>query len=133
MILNNNIIMDNLIRNNNVPFQIDTTTGFYRGNIFNNLYVPYQNIQTTIPSFNTQEEELMNEINKYTFYCTELNLYLDLYPTDTTAINYFNQYKTQLDQLTDVYESKYKPLTTDSKYLKTTPWRWLEGPWPWQN
>lgn len=125
--------MDNLIRNEQNPFQIDTNNGYIRGNIFNNLYQPYKNIiPKQIPAHNSKEE-LMNEINKYTFYCTELTLYLDLYPTDSNAINLFNQYNTQLDKLKTMYESKYQVLCLDSKYLQATPWKWLEGPWPWEN
>lgn len=133
MILKNNVIIDNLIRNEHNPFQIDTTNGFIRGNIFNNLYKPYKNITTRLNTPTTKEEQLMSEINKYNFYTTELHLYLDLYPNDTNALNLFNQYSTQLNNLINTYENNFQVLTQDSKYLQSNTWKWLEGPWPWQN
>ena len=64
---------------------------------------------------------------------TDLNLYLDIYPDNKNAINLFNQYRMQKENLTNEYESTYGPITLSRNSLNTYPWAWDNMPWPWDN
>lgn len=107
--------------------------GFIRGNMFQNLYDPYKREEPfQIQPMNEQAEMLTN-IDALTFATIDLNLYLDTNPNDQKAIELFNQYRRQKEELSNKYQSKYGPLVLSSEALNTYPWSWDNRPWPWEN
>lgn len=111
----------------------DPYNGFIRGNMFKNLYDPYKlNEPYEVKPMNEQAELLTN-IDALGFAMIDLNLLLDVYPNNQEAINLFNQYRKQKENLTNEYESKYGPITTNSDSLNSYPWAWDDMPWPWDN
>lgn len=105
--------------------------GFMKGNYFDSLYDPYKNYQPIEPTISTERESLLEELQAYNFVITDLNLYLDVNPNDTTAINLFNNYTNSYKKLTKMFEEKYGPLTIESGN-KTNTWQWIQTPWPWE-
>lgn len=107
--------------------------GFIRGNMFKNLYDPYKMDRPfEIQPMNEQAEMLTN-IDSLGFAMIDLNLYLDVFPEDRSALELFNQYRKQKNELLKQYESKFGPMVLSSDALNTYPWAWDNKPWPWEN
>lgn len=111
----------------------DPYNGFIRGNLFKKLYDPYKlKVPYDIKPMNEQAE-LLTKINALGFSMIDLNLYLDIYSNDRNAINLFNQYRKEKENLMKEYESKFGPITLNSDSLNSYPWSWDDMPWPWDN
>ena len=109
----------------------DPYEGFIHGTMFKDLYDPYKtNKPFKIEPMNEQAE-MLTKYDALCFAKIDLNLYLDINPEDKEALDLFNKYRTEAENLKNMYESKYGPLTTDSDFLNT--WSWKDSPWPWQN
>ena len=103
-----------------------------RGNLYENLYVPYKNYKPMKLKASTEREKLLNEIKSYGFAMKDLNLYLDVNPNNTSYINLYNEYRKLKENLVNQYEKIYGPLTLTSKELEKNNWVWNNGPWPWE-
>lgn len=110
----------------------NTQEGYIRGNMFNNLYQGYKNYTPIAPKANSQREILLNKILEYKFAMTDLGLYLDLNPNNTSIVNLYNEYLQEEKKLRMQYEKSYGPLTLDSMSLNKSNWVWNNGPWPWE-
>ncbi|MDO4962981.1 MAG: spore coat protein CotJB [bacterium] len=111
----------------------DPYNGFIRGNLFKSLFDPYKIKEPYDVKPMNEQAKLLTNIDALCFAMTDLNLYLDIYPDSRDAINLFNQYREEKKNLTDEYESKYGPISLDSKSLNSYPWSWDNMPWPWDN
>lgn len=118
---------------NNVNSNIDNVqTGFLKGNMFNNLYDPFENYKYEVIKEDSERSKLLNEIRMFKFALIDLDLYLDVKPGDVSAINLYNNYLNQEKILCDEYERNYGPLSLSSNYLGGNYWSWVKGPWPWE-
>lgn len=128
MYQNTNVVKPNY----NQPNIYEPYEGFIRGNMFQNLYDPYKNQRPyEIKPMNEQAKMLTN-IDSLGFAMIDLNLYLDVNPNDQKAINLYNQYRNQKEELLKTYEKNYGPLLLSSDALEKTPWAWDDKPWPWE-
>lgn len=125
----NNFIVPNSNNNNNDI--LDSQMGFKRGNLFNSLYDEYKNYKPQELKVNNERDDLILQIDENRFAMIELGLYLDLYPNDINALNIFNSYLKRKNDLINLYESKYGPLSLDSMF-QTNNWLWDNSPWPWE-
>ena len=116
---------DNLSKNNILA---NIKDGFNRGNMFDNLFMPYKYIADVRPL--DERSKLMLEIQMYCFAAHEMNLYLDLYPDDVQAIGLFNQYTDEANELINEYERKYGKINLGINESYT--WEWVKNPWPWE-
>ncbi len=116
---------DNLSMNNTL---VNIKEGFNRGNMFDNLFMPYKYIANINPG--NRRSKLMMDIQMFCFAAHELNLYLDLYPDDVQAIGLYNQYKDEADRLTYEYENEFGKINLDINESYT--WEWVKSPWPWE-
>ena len=121
------------MKNNSNNNLFDSYNGFIRGNMFKNLYDPYKSNEPYEVKPMNEQAEMLTSIDALGFSMIDLNLYLDIYPNDTNMINLYNQYRTEKNNLTKEYESKYGPITLNSNSLNATPWAWDNMPWPWDN
>lgn len=110
----------------------DPKEGFLRGNLFNNLYMPYKNYKYGMLNPTNKKEELLFNILMYKFSLTELNLYLNTHPNNIQMINLYRQYLNEEKRLCNEYEKNYGPLTIDSLNLGNNSWDWIKSPWPWE-
>ncbi len=116
-----------------VPTQeINSYKGIVRGNLFDNLYIPYKNYTPVELSGATEMQQLMLKIQQYNFAVIDLNLYLDVNPTDMEALSLLNNYKNILGETIANYESKFGPLTAETTNINYNSWAWNNGPWPWE-
>lgn len=127
---NNEMIKNNNKMNNDL---FDPYQGFIRGNMFQKLYDPYKLKEPYDIKPMNEQAELLTYIDLLSFACIDLNLYLDVYPNDRSAIDLFNQYRTQKNDLIEEYQNKFGPLLLNSDSLNTYPWAWDDRPWPWQS
>lgn len=131
----NNIFKDNypnMYENNTPTYNLNSKTGYIRGNMFENLYNPYKNYKPQEITTNNEKETLLNKVRQYRFAMIDLNLYLDNYPNDTNVIKIFNNYQNLEKQACYEYESKYGPLTIDDMPNNVNTWIWDNSPWPWE-
>ena len=70
-------------------------------------------------------------IQELDFAIYETILYLDAYPCDRDALEYYHSLVTKRNTLAAEYESKVGPITAFSN-LSRTSWDWVKGPWPWE-
>lgn len=130
----NNYLKGNNMNNYNTPNNLyDPYAGFIRGNMFPNLYDPYKIEKPYDIQPMNEQAQLLTYIDSLGFATTDLNLYLDVHSNDKNAIDLFNQYRVQKNDLKKQYESKYGPLLLNSDALTNTPWAWDDRPWPWEN
>ena len=114
---------------NTTPF-VEPYTGLIRGNLFNNLYDPYKNYKPRDIEVNNERESLLGQIQMYNFGVIDLNLYLDLHPNDTRAVQLFEEYSKASKELVKQYEMKYGPLTASNTMGNN--FNWVASPWPWE-
>ncbi len=111
----------------------DPYNGLIRGNLFKNLYEPYNSKEPYEIKPINEQARLLTHIDALGFAMIDLNLYLDVFPNDSEKIKLYNQYKNEKEELLKKYERMYGPITTLSDSLNTTPWAWDNMPWPWDN
>ena len=77
------------------------------------------------------QHEMMHQIMALDFSMIDLCLYLDTHPSDSEALELFNDYKKECRDLKAKYEENYGPLTMGT--TNTECWNWIENPWPWEH
>lgn len=106
--------------------------GFAKGNMFNDLYDPYKNYRYQELTANNKQEELLLEIMVLSFAINDLNLYLDLHPTDASMLRKFKDLTEKAYSKEMEYVKCYGPLEVmDSESL--SKFEWINNPWPWEN
>ncbi len=106
--------------------------GFAKGNMFNDLYDPYKNYRYQGLTANNKQEELLIEIMVLSFAINDLNLYLDLHPTDESMLRKFKDLTEKAYSKEMEYVKCYGPLEVmDSESL--SKFEWINNPWPWEN
>ncbi len=80
------------------------------------------------------KEKLMKTIHELDFALHELNLYLDTHPTSLKAMELLKEYRKKRQIAVKMFEERY------GNYINTVDdvpaghcWKWLKGPWPWEN
>lgn len=126
---NTSIDIGNMIFNRHNMTATDPVIGFNRGNMFDNLYSKYKNHVYNL-SVNNKKDELLYKIQVLGFAIKDINLYLDLHPTETRMINTIQKYKSELDKLKKEYDKLYSPLCIED-VSSTVKWTWIDNPWPW--
>lgn len=108
------------------------TEGFAKGNMFRNLYDPYKNYTYKVVEANNKQEELLLEIMALSFAINDLNLYLDLHPTDKEMLRKFKELAEKSCSKEMEYVRIYGPLEAiDNDSL--SKFDWINNPWPWEN
>ena len=115
-------------KNNNLTALED---GFKKGNMFNDLYIPYKNYEPALIKPSGKKEYLLYEIMMLNFAIIDLNLYLDLNPNNQGMLKKFNDLVKICFKKEDEYVKEYGPLMVKDSDNKEF-FSWLNGPWPWQ-
>lgn len=74
----------------------------------------------------------LEQLQTLDFVLVELTLYLDTHPTDSAALQQFNQTAQQRQQLAGIFEQQFGPLLQFGLSFSRDPWQWVQTPWPWQ-
>ena len=103
--------------------------GFLRGNMFKDEYQPYKNLTYFKLNPTCEREKALYKLMALAFAINDLNLYLDLHPSEAKMFDVFKKYIKEYENTCKEYEEAYGPLkitaTTGAKY------NWLNSPWPW--
>ncbi|MFA7529623.1 MAG: spore coat protein CotJB [Bacilli bacterium] len=102
-----------------------------KGTMFRGIYRPYKNYTPRLPTPPDEKSAMMQEVNKYAFAAHDILLYLDNFPNDQEAINLYNGFMEAYLRARDAYEERFGAITTESDALKTAPFSWTVGGWPW--
>ena len=73
---------------------------------------------------------LMRQIQIHSFAVYEAILYLDAYPNNRRALEYYYKHRAKLEELQAQYEKKVGPLTPFGN--DGCEWKWTEDAWPWE-
>ena len=79
---------------------------------------------------NTARQALL-KIQMIDFAMIDVGLYLDVYPDNKKALEYFSQLEELRESAVREYEARYGPLTIcglEDKNYNT----YINGPWPWE-
>jgi spore coat protein JB len=76
--------------------------------------------------------EMLRPVQELSFTAVDLNLYLDTHPNDPNALGHYNAICQQLACAKAAYERIYGPLMSFGETPSQFPWRWINGPWPWE-
>ena len=74
---------------------------------------------------------MLFNLDQISFAMHELNLYLDVYPDNASALNTFNNYKNIYDDLLKSYEDKFGPIEI-SGVNNQSPFTWVNQSFPWE-
>ena len=119
---------------NNITFRTSNNTlfsyeeGFNKGNLFKNLYSKYKNHVYKL-KVNNKKDELLYKLQMYYFSLKDLNLYLDVHPTDESMVNEYMNVKDKFNEAKEEYEREYGVLSAEC--VNTDNWSWINNPWPW--
>lgn len=76
-------------------------------------------------------DALLGKITALDFFITDLHLYLNTHPTDSEAVEMYNSCVVQVRQLREDYNRSFGMLLANN-CVSSTPWQWIDNPWPWQ-
>jgi hypothetical protein len=110
---------------------ISPAEGLNRGNMFADEYKPYKNQYYKVV-VRGRRDELLLKIQELTFAAKDLNIYLDLHPTDTTTLETYKGYVRELNNLKSIYEREFGPIAA-SDVTSSKEFTWVNNPWPWDN
>ncbi|MBQ7378452.1 MAG: spore coat protein CotJB [Clostridia bacterium] len=83
----------------------------------------------------TQNRDCKNlyaRLQRLDFAIVELALYLDSYPDNAAALDYYQKLTAERETVAEAYKQNCGPMTImDNK--NPTLWEWGQSPWPWQN
>ena len=77
-----------------------------------------------------RHQKLISQIRSLAFAVNDLALYLDTHPCDQNALRFHSQYAEQLEDLRQLYQKEYGPLSIYDQMQNG--WEWIESPWPWE-
>ena len=113
------------------PSLTTPTEGYIRGNLFTNLYDQYKNYQPARLIPKNEKEEMLLNLNQMQFAMHEMNLYLDVFPNDSNAMNQFIMFRNSYNELLDNFQRKYGAININSEFLNNAPFGWAMESWPW--
>lgn len=106
------------------------SSSFLRGNMFDDEFVPYKNMEYIIPDIKSVKEQELAKIMETTFAVIDYNLYLDVNPDDQMILKKYNEKTEKLEMLIKNYEMNYGPLCMTKGGYDT--YKWISSPWPWE-
>lgn len=78
-------------------------------------------------------EMLLKEIQQLSFRLYDLTLFLDTHPTEQSALKDYNETLNKYKIMVKNFEKLYGPLTLKGVDENDCEWKWIKGPWPWEN
>lgn len=78
------------------------------------------------------QSQLLDWVSMLGFCAYDMLLYLDTHPTDTRALDYYEQCNQLYQNAKSSYEASYGPLTIDAAGERNGIWDWGKQPLPWE-
>ena len=73
----------------------------------------------------------LDTIRAIDFALQETVLYLDAYPNNCEALEFYHTLLKEREQAVLNYQKRNAPLTMYGN-MSHTSWDWIKGPWPWE-
>jgi len=86
---------------------------------------------TTTANANTRAAAL-KLVQMYGFILAEAALFLDTYPDNQKALEYWKRYKKLEAEARADFVERFGMLSHTDLSLDATSWEWVKGPWPWE-
>ena len=80
-----------------------------------------------------EQARMLTDLDALEFAMVDLSLYLDVNPDDRRAIELYNKYRLENEELLKLYQDRFGPILLNSDALNNMPWMWDNRPWPWEN
>lgn len=77
-------------------------------------------------------KQLYARLQRLDFAIVELALYLDSYPDNASALDYYRKMVEERKAVAHEYTQACGPMTIMDN-VNPTVWEWGQSPWPWQN
>lgn len=78
------------------------------------------------------QNQLLEWIMMLNLCAIDMQLYLDTHPSDSDAIDYFNQCSELLRTAKRTYEASYGPFTACAGVPYENRFNWIDTPMPWE-
>lgn len=130
--MNLSSISNSSSNNSKVDTFFNPSEGFLKGNMQSNIYKPYKLVNPSLPPVSNERDRLMLDIQMYSFAMWDLNLYLNIHPTDRNVMSLFDNYRNSYRRAVNEYESKYGPLHLEDVNTSSGFWEWNKSPFPWE-
>ena len=88
--------------------------------------------QRMVQTSNMNRSQLLSWITMLGFCADDMMLYLDTHPTDSDALDYYEQCMQLYNSARDSYEQAYGPLTKNAAGERKGRWDWGNQPLPWE-
>ncbi|MBR7132230.1 MAG: spore coat protein CotJB [Clostridia bacterium] len=80
------------------------------------------------------KSELKRKIFELDFAIHELVLFLNSHPTSKKAMQLLDEYRDKRRECIAAYEERFGEYIVHADDTPASAcWKWLEGPWPWEN
>ncbi len=81
----------------------------------------------------SDKQKLKLKIDSIDFALVEINLYLDTHPGCVTAATRYKALLAEREKAIAEYNEKYgKYIVCATDAAGSTPWQWVNNPWPWE-
>lgn len=105
--------------------------GFESGNILKQEYLPYKNYKVPSVTTNNEKDSLLVELMMKYDYMHDLNLILDIYPTDKEALSLFLDVRNQYLKTREEYVKRFGPLCVEDASDINGTFNYVTVPSPW--
>ena len=102
-----------------------------KGNIFKDEYKGYKNYIPAKLKAKKEQQMLLMNIQAYSGAAHDLELYLDIYPTDKKILDLFVFYSKKAKELLDEYNKKYETLSPSTAIDKNGTFSYVLTPSVW--
>ncbi|KXS42802.1 MULTISPECIES: spore coat protein CotJB [unclassified Candidatus Frackibacter] len=81
-----------------------------------------------------EQLEMLKELMAIQFTVHELVLYLDTHPDDEEALELYDEYAMELQELMQEYQEEYGPIVARHPLREPMEdyWEYIQTAWPWQ-
>ena len=81
-----------------------------------------------------EKMKLRRRLYELDFAIYELTLFLDSHPESARALELMREYREKRDAVMAEYREKFGDLIITANDAPTEgSWKWIDGPWPWDN
>lgn len=127
---NNSVFKEYLNLDKNKISVLAPKEGLILGNMFYETYDQYKNYKPREIVAKTEQDKLLLKIRELSFAVNDLNLYLDINPSDYEIYYLFKIYAEELNHCTKKYSEEYEVLELNNDIKDK--YTWYKGPWPWE-
>lgn len=79
-------------------------------------------------------KRLRRKIWELDFAIHEMVLFLDTHPKNATALARLKMYRSERARLVEEYTARFGSMNETANTTELgSSWKWIEGPWPWEN